>query len=232
MTQAPRKRGPQKETAERILNAAKELVAVKGPYATTVRDISEASGANIAAVNYYFQSKEALVWTATQQIGEDINSAREALLDGFLREAGDNPLQPRKILEALIAPILTVSRSADGGSLYLRNIYTMRTVPYATDNERNFNRHDHVARRFVDEIQRTFPNLNREQAVWRYEFARGSAIHMLANLDPASRRFERLLLPKGEPLDTASLTLEDKHVNRVIGLILSGFDENQSINGF
>lgn len=43
-----------------ILTAAARLFAEKGFQATGVRDICRAAGANVAAVNYYFRSKEAL----------------------------------------------------------------------------------------------------------------------------------------------------------------------------
>jgi TetR/AcrR family transcriptional regulator, regulator of cefoperazone and chloramphenicol sensitivity len=47
-------------TRERILEAAGQLFADHGFEATTVRDICQTAGANIAAVNYYFGDKERL----------------------------------------------------------------------------------------------------------------------------------------------------------------------------
>src|SRR5690606_27958215 len=91
---------------------------------------------------------------------------------------------------ALIEPILTMSRSADGGSLYVRSVFQMRID--ARTGYHTFDINQHVARRFMAALARTFPQLDREGVVWHYEFARGSAIHMLANLDPISRRFELL----------------------------------------
>jgi AcrR family transcriptional regulator len=48
------------ETRRRLLAAAGEVFAEKGFYAATVRDICRRAGVNIAAVNYYFRSKEEL----------------------------------------------------------------------------------------------------------------------------------------------------------------------------
>src|SRR5262245_23644582 len=48
------------KTRERILEAAGELFAERGFEGTTVRDICQAAGANVAAVNYYFRDKERL----------------------------------------------------------------------------------------------------------------------------------------------------------------------------
>ncbi|MBL7115561.1 MAG: CerR family C-terminal domain-containing protein [Kiritimatiellae bacterium] len=47
-------------TKQRLLKAACELISMRGYEQTTVNDICTAAGANIAAVNYYFGSKEDL----------------------------------------------------------------------------------------------------------------------------------------------------------------------------
>ena len=47
-------------TRDRILEAAGQLFAERGFESTTVRDICQAAGANVAAVNYYFGDKERL----------------------------------------------------------------------------------------------------------------------------------------------------------------------------
>jgi AcrR family transcriptional regulator len=47
-------------TRERIAEAAGEIFAERGFDATTVRDICQAAGANVAAVNYYFGDKQRL----------------------------------------------------------------------------------------------------------------------------------------------------------------------------
>lgn len=47
-------------TRDRIIEAAGEIFAERGFESTTVREICQAAGANIAAVNYYFGDKERL----------------------------------------------------------------------------------------------------------------------------------------------------------------------------
>ncbi len=54
------KRKENKATRDRLIDAAGELFAEKGFKETTVREICELAGANLAAVNYYFRDKENL----------------------------------------------------------------------------------------------------------------------------------------------------------------------------
>jgi AcrR family transcriptional regulator len=45
------------ETKEKILNAALELFAEKGPEGTSIRDLAKAADVNLASVNYHFSTK-------------------------------------------------------------------------------------------------------------------------------------------------------------------------------
>lgn len=208
------------QTSQTILDAAKELVARKGPNGVTVRDITSASGANSASVNYYFQSKDRLVAIATQEITGDVNRERLRRLDEL--EQAKPVLTAHEILYALIEPILTISRSKDGGSLYVRSVFQFRIDARAAYSSFDINRH--VAKRFIQAIRHTFPQWSEEEAIWRYEFGRGAAIHMLANLDPVSRRFEQLALEKGESLpEVPKYALDESQIKRVIETVMTGF---------
>ncbi|MBE3638771.1 TetR/AcrR family transcriptional regulator [Mangrovicoccus algicola] len=213
----PPARGRRRQTRESILAATKDLVARKGPHATTVRDITQASGANVAAVNYYFQSKDNLVAIATREIGAEINDERVRRLESLLQASGGAPLAPAEIVRALVLPIGETSRAADGGSLYVRNVYQMRTVPYAEENRQHVMLQGSVAQKFITEIRRSLPRLSRAEAVWRYELVRGGALHMAANVDPLWRRFEILELgPSGSLPEEPAIRLDDAFLERLV----------------
>ena len=84
-------------TRERILNAAGVIFARRGFKAATVRQIAEASGANIAAVSYYFRSKQGLYRAVLEDLlaggfekfpadmGIDASSGPEDRLRAFVR---------------------------------------------------------------------------------------------------------------------------------------------------
>lgn len=217
-TDAPKPMSKGEMARASILAATKELVALKGPHATTVRDITEATKANVAAVKYYFGSKEDLIRTAVTEITRAVNDLRLERLEAAQTEAAGNAVPPETILRALIEPIGEVSRATDGGSLYLRMIYQMRITPQDPLAMSNFHKHDHVAQAFIKTMATTFPSLDREQLIWRYEFARGASIHLLSDIDPKVQRIQ--LLAGDVPVQRE---MNANVFDTVISLIMGGF---------
>lgn len=62
------------ETKDRILTAAIELFGTYGLAGASVRDICSMAEANIAAINYYFGSKEALYGVVVKHVYDDVQS--------------------------------------------------------------------------------------------------------------------------------------------------------------
>ena len=69
------------DTKRLLIDAAKKLLKEKGFF--TVKDISEATFTNIAAINYHFSDKNSLIRTA---LGELVEEFKEKLLKIFDRE--------------------------------------------------------------------------------------------------------------------------------------------------
>lgn len=63
-------------TKEKILNVTRELIAEEGFQNITIRKIANKAGVNVAAVNYHFGSKEAV-------INESLKSVTDELKDTF-----------------------------------------------------------------------------------------------------------------------------------------------------
>jgi len=84
------------DTRHRILEAAGEIFAESGFRQTTVRQISSRAGVNIAAVNYYFQSKENLYL-------ETLRHWKDIAFQKYPRELGTSEADsPEKRLEGFI----------------------------------------------------------------------------------------------------------------------------------
>ncbi|WP_242129543.1 TetR/AcrR family transcriptional regulator [Sphingobium sp. Sx8-8] len=88
------------ETRERIKLRARELFAEHGPDRVTIRDIADAAGQkNGGSVNYYFRSKDDLILEILEEVLNDVDTYRGALLDEL--EQSGAPITVRAILKLL-----------------------------------------------------------------------------------------------------------------------------------
>ncbi len=85
---------------KRILDAAIQVFGRKGYKAATVRDICNAAGVNLAALNYYFGNKEALYRTA-------VTNLLEQAIERYPADKGaGSGADPEKRLKCFIKAIL------------------------------------------------------------------------------------------------------------------------------
>src|SRR5207302_4593568 len=82
---------PQHETRTRILDAAEELFMLHGFEGTSMRLLTSRAGVNLAAVNYHFGSKDALIEALFRRKLDPMNTARIAELDRLETEANGQP---------------------------------------------------------------------------------------------------------------------------------------------
>lgn len=78
-----------------IISAAERLFSDKGFDGTSVRDIAEAAGINVAMISYYFGSKEKLMQAIFEQRTEHVTAKVEGLLH-------DDTLTPFEKMEKVI----------------------------------------------------------------------------------------------------------------------------------
>src|ERR671936_54679 len=82
---------PQHETRTRILDAAEELFMQHGFEGTSMRLLTAKAGVNLAAVNYHFGSKDALIEAVFHRRLDPMNVARMAELDKLEAEESAPP---------------------------------------------------------------------------------------------------------------------------------------------
>lgn len=164
---------PAPDTRTRILDAAQNLFSDKGFRETSLRAITAAAGANLAAVNYHFGSKEALVQAVFHRLLEPANRERLARLDAA--EAAARPGEPdlHAVLEAFLAPPVAMASRPEGPTLgrlfsrlFLERGETLRKVFEAEFGE--------VARRFPPALATAAPHLSPDELQRRFHFMIGA----------------------------------------------------------
>lgn len=83
------------DTKERILDAAERLFAQHSYAGVSLRTITAEAGVNLAAVNYHFGSKDALLQAVFLRRAKDLNRERLRLLAEVEENAGDGRRRSR-----------------------------------------------------------------------------------------------------------------------------------------
>lgn len=143
------------ETREKILNAAGEVFAAKGFEAATVREICAKAGANIAAVNYHFRSKDSLYIEAVKAahcVQDDFDLPEEAkalpreqklalFIRGMMEHMWDHerpPWQLEIVMREMARPTeacVELVRNFIGPKFALLHAILREFLPDATDRE-------------------------------------------------------------------------------------------------
>lgn len=113
------------DTRQRVLESATRLFAEKGFRDATVHEICDAARANIAAVNYYFGSKENLYEAAWRHAYELTRESREVVIDP------ESERPPEEQVRAFIRTRLEDVSSAGPASYFWRILEKEHTSPTA-----------------------------------------------------------------------------------------------------
>ncbi|NNC88848.1 MAG: TetR/AcrR family transcriptional regulator [Akkermansiaceae bacterium] len=161
-------------TRERILEAAEGLFAERGFEVVSLRDITSLAGANVAAVNYHFGSKEKLVDAVVERHATPVNRKRMAMLDEAEERHAGGPVPVREILEAFLNPLIEhISGGEREQQLFCKFMGRLM-------GERGYRLPESVepmfqamAARFSLALQKAVPELSEELALWRMHFSFG-----------------------------------------------------------
>ncbi len=183
-------------TRERILNAAEALFVEQGFEATSLRQITAKAGANLAAVNYHFGTKEALVREVFDRRLRVINAERLAGLDAAEAQAHGRPLAPEKLIEA-----------------FLRLLGRAYTEPTEAVRKLLAEEYVEVLERFKRALLRALPELPEKELVWRVHFALGAMSYAIAGADSVQ------LIASYEVRDTDNI---ESITQRIVPFIVAG----------
>lgn len=169
-----------KPTKERLLDAAERLCAAHGIDATSIRAITEAAGANIAAVNFHFDGKAGLI---REMFARRLVPLAERRLDLLAALQGDaRTPDTGDLLDAFMNPLLELVSKPDPSAQAFAKLFA-RTVVEPTDAIKEIFGGELTAysEAFLKAFQNTLPHLSRLELVLRLDFAIGAIAHALSD---------------------------------------------------
>ncbi|HKX37775.1 MAG TPA: TetR family transcriptional regulator [Burkholderiales bacterium] len=205
---------PPHETRTRILDAAEELFMHHGFGGTSMRLLTGKAGVNLAAVNYHFGSKDALIEAVFRRRLDPMNTARIGALDAL--EATGRTLTPEAIIRAFIGETLRMLEDArSGGRNFIRLLGRSYTEPSKAIRVLIGQLYAPAMERYKAAFERALPQMPREELVWRMHFMFGTlsytlaatdAVQLIAGCKPEDRHDARLLEDRLTAFLAAGLT--------------------------
>lgn len=172
------------DTRRRILDAAEALFTEHGFEATTLRQITGQAQVNLAAVNYHFGSKEALIQELFRRRLTWLNEKRLEALDRLEAEAKGAPLKPSRILDAFFGVAVKMAADREGGGRTFMRLLG-RTYTEPSEFVRSFlaSEYSEAITRFKAALVKALPGVPREEILWRFHFMLGAMSYAISGAD-------------------------------------------------
>ena len=175
---------PLNETQVRILDAAEELFMQHGFEGASMRMLTAKAGVNLAAINYHFGSKDALIEAVFRRRLDPMNVERIAQLDRLEQEAAGAPLAAEAIIRAFIGAGLRMIEDARGGGRnFIRLLGRAYTEPAKPIRALIGQMYAPTMERFKAAFVKALPDLPKDELVWRMHFMFGTLAYTLAATD-------------------------------------------------
>jgi AcrR family transcriptional regulator len=175
---------PPHETRTRILDAAEELFMQHGFEGTSMRTLTAKASVNLAAVNYHFGSKDALIEAVFRRRLDPMNSARIAELDRLEAAAGASPPPTDAIIRVFLRASLAMIEDAKGGGRnFIRLLGRAYTEPSKPIRALIGQLYAPAMARYKGAFERALPDLPKDELIWRMHFMFGTLAYTLAATD-------------------------------------------------
>jgi AcrR family transcriptional regulator len=189
------------DTRRRLLEAAESLFIECGYEAMSLRQITAKAHANLAAVNYHFGSKEALMHELLSQRLDRLNLERLNLLSSCEKQWSEN-MDATAVFAMLFIPAFRISHESAGGKSFMRVLGRVSSdrSPFIRSYLQEHYRP--IFGRFFEAFSRTLPELPRNELGLRLHFGLKALSGILAGED-----MQKLIddLSMGEPIDDGEL---------------------------
>ena len=211
-------------TKERLLDVAERLFAEQGFESVSLRQITAEAGANLAAVNYHFGSKDELILAIVRKWLHPLNASRLRLLSEVeaAMEAGGGRATwtmaetIERIVEAFVRPALELHRDSEQS----RHVFFRLIGRCMIDSKQAVSatlvaEFREVIDRFGAAFGRCLPQLGPEEVTMRMMFMAGAMAHTILNVD-------RIAVFHGRRMEVPET---DDLVRQMVRFVAGGFQE-------
>jgi len=175
---------PVNETQTRILDAAEELFMQHGFEGASMRMLTARAEVNLAAINYHFGSKDALIEAVFRRRLDAMNAERIAELEQLEKDAAGKALTPDAIIRAFIGASLRMIEDVRGGGRnFIRLLGRAYTEPAKPIRQLIGQMYGPAMERYKAAFSKALPELPKDELVWRMHFMFGTLAYTLAATD-------------------------------------------------
>lgn len=166
---------------ERIMREAEKLFAEHGPSSVSGRSIISEAKVNVAALHYYFGTKERLLQEIFEERARPIVEARERNLVEC-RESPDRPPMLEQVLEAFLRPCFVQSPDIETDvRLFSRLRARLATEPEEVSRDILGKTFDASSLKYLRALGAALPELPEDELHWRFHFLLGTMVYSMAN---------------------------------------------------
>lgn len=176
-------RMPKVETAERILDAAEELFAEHGFSETSLRNITSKADVNLAAVNYHFGSKKALIQALFKRFLDPFTTRLDKALDEEIAKTQSNALTVEQLLSILTTTFVITAKDSKSSSLFMRLLGLAYTQSQGHLRKYLREEYKETYKRFLHLVMEATPELSNMDRFWRIHFMLGATVFTLSGID-------------------------------------------------
>lgn len=167
------------DTKERLLEVGERLFAEHGFDNVSLRTITANAEANLAAVNYHFGSKEALIEEVVARRLEPVNRQRVERL----RSAQLEGLTVERVVAAFLDPVFEEALTDGVGNRFCKLMSRCIAARDERVSEMVIRQFPEVVTHFVAAIRECVPSLSSDEAHLRLLFMAGAMAHSLFHYD-------------------------------------------------
>lgn len=184
----------QSDTVDRILDAAEELFAERGFSETSLRMITSKANVNLAAVNYHFGSKNALIQAVFARFLTPFSATLEKAFDDLERRCSGRPPSLHQTLWALTESAVRMPhRNENGISIFMRLLGLAYTQSQGHLRKFLEEEYSEPFGRFMGLLKEATPQLSAVDRYWRIQFMLGATAFTMSSSDALREILENKL---------------------------------------